>query len=670
MTGLYYRVKQLTVTIILFVLLGSFMNVDAQVMSVDYEKKILYMDSLQMPKNTSMSMVLMLLPELLERPGDDLVSNYDVLIEGMSVLEAKDATLTQLRIGDVESIEVSESPTSSYQNNGQGGVVNIVLRKKSKGGWGSAAIEGSYSADVMPALTFGYAKGKWLVRALALGEYYRPYSDVKEWDVDIETGAVSAVKLTKEKMSYWSELARVYAQCNITEKDILVWNLGEYSSKMSQERCRFDTKDNVSSQYQSQTVLQTLLNYSHAFSSRSSFFSEIQYVYSPSSDGFVQSENLAEDQHGRILDNHSKSHNVNGRLVFQTNLFPDKSRVSCGLTIGLTGNGSFSSGEMYFEDKAYEKSSKTDYPLYNTYYLMPFAKINMQAGKFRLSLAGEFQHLKTLINPDRIESPIPDYTNIANNFTCKIIGEWHFDSSKCLRLIFDRKLRRPNQVQLYPVSVFNPEIYSYVKGNSELKPEGVFQIGMDYISNFRWGRHFLQMSLAANYYHVNNLIVGYVVGGDSGDGGIGMTQRYITFKNDGHNNILAGGIMAVWRYRWLQCSAAASVFHNKQESDGVVNHYTYYNICLQPSLSLPRNWGIVSNFVYNSRVTRFNQYLGECAGIDVSLDKRWRKWSVYFFGRVSLFGKTVDASIDDNVVHYSEYPQLRSGGGAGVRYVF
>lgn len=660
---------RVAVASVLFVLAGILADVKAQVMSVDYDVKILYTDSMQMPKNTSLGTVLMVLPELLGRPGVDLLSNYDILIEGMSVLDAKDAALTQLRIGDVERIEVSESPTSSYQNNGQGGVVNFVLRRKDNGIWGSAALDGSYSTDIMPALTFGYAKGKWLVRALALGEYYRPYSDVAEWDADIETGAYSVARVTREKMLSWRELARVYAQCNISDNDVLVWNLGEYSSRTSQERYHIDTKVKIGSQYQSNTTLQTLLNYSHVFNSRSSISTEVQYVYSPAGDGFEQDDYFA-DRNNRVLDNHTTSHNVNGRLVYKAKLLPVKERKSCELTMGLTGNGSFSSGEVFFEDRTNNTLREIYAPRYNTYYLMPFAKIKMQAGKFRLGLAGEFQHLKTLINPGRLnDAGNEDYTNIANDFTCKMIGEWHFDSTQCLRLTVDRKLRRPDKVQLYPLKIFNPEKYIYVKGNSDLKPEGVIQLGMDYISNYRWGRHSLQMSLAANYYHVSNLIVECIVGGESGEG-IGLTQKYLTFKNDGFNNILAGGVMAVWRYRWLQCSAAASVFHNKQEADGETNHYTYYNICLQPSLSLPRNWGVVSHFVYNSRVTRVNQYLGESASIDVNLDKSWRKWSVYVYGSVSLFGKTIDASVGDDAVHYCEYPQVRSGGGAGVRYVF
>ncbi len=669
MAGLCYRSIQVSVLGVFFVLFGSLRDVEAQVMSVDYDWKILYTDSMQMPKNTSLGTVLMILPELLGRPGDDLISNYDILIEGMSVFDAKDAALTQLRLGDVERIEVSESPTSSYQNNGQGGVVNFALRRKDNAIWGSAALEGSYSTDVMPALTFGYAKGKWLVRALALGEYYRPYSDVAEWNMNIETGACSDIRFTREKMSSWGELARVYAQCNISDKDVLAWNLGEYSSRTSQEQYHVATNVKIGSQYQSNTTLQTLLNYSHVFNSRSSLSAEVQYVYSPSSDGFEQDDYFV-DHRNRMLDNHTTSHNVNGKLEYQANLFPVKDGKSCGLTIGLTGNGLFTRGNVIFEDRTIKELKELYAPRYNTYYLMPYAKIKMQAGKLRLSLAGEFQHLRTSIHPGRLDVPDEDYTNIANDLTCKMIGEWHFNSSQCLRLIVDRKLKRPDKVQIYPVNVFNPEKYMYVKGNSELKPEGVIQLGVDYISNYRWGNHSLQMSLAANYYHVSDLIVEYTAGGNEDMDVIGMTLKYLTYKNDGHSNILAGGAMAVWKYRWMQLSAAASVFHNKQESEGTVNHYTYYNISLQPSLSLPRNWGIVSHFVYNSRVTRVNQYLGESASIDVNLDKTWRNWSVYVFGSVSLFGKTTDASVSDGVVNYREYPQVRSGGGAGVRYVF
>lgn len=672
MTTHHRRGRQAVITLLLVIaFLSHLSSARAQFINVDFERKVLYADSLHMPMNTSLGTVLMMLPEMIGRPGTDMFTTYDVLINGMSTFEAKDATLTQLRLSDVDKIEISESPTSSYQNNGQGGTVNFVLGTKDRGTWGSAALEASYSTDIMPAVTVGYRNSKWQVHGLALGEYYRPHNTVTQWDHDPRTGTSTPTVVTRETISTWNQLARLYTKCNLTSRDVLTWNLGQYTSSYRKTSTYQFTNDRLNSTHTTNTTLQTLLKYTHDFTPQSNITAEVQYVYTPSGDGFDQTLAMASDDSDITVDNHSKTHTVNGKLSYQVNLLPARSTKTCDLTIGLTANGSFTRGTTTFYNDDYSHYHPVYNRLYDTYYLMPFARIKMQIGRFRASIAGEYQHLNTRINPQQGNPQYQDYHNITDDFTCKLIGEWHFTPRQCLRLLIDRKLQRPNKVQLYPWSIFNPDKYQYVLGNSELRSEGILQVGMDYLSGYQWGAHRLQISLAANYYHVSDLILAYIVGGGTGGGGtIGLTQQFLTFRNDGHDNILAGGLMAVWQYRWLQVSTSANVFHNKQTTSDSRNHYTYYNISLQPSLSLPRNWGAVASFMYNSRVTRYNQYLGQSASLEVGINKTWHRLNIYAYGTISLLGNATDANVSNDMIHYYRHPQVSNGGGAGIRYTF
>lgn len=163
--------KNLRCTLLLAAVVCS-LHAASQAIETSFDKKIIHTDSLNMPRNTSASGLLTLLPELLQRPGNFLLSNYDIQVEGMSVGDAADVALYQMQMVDIEKIEVVESPLSSYQNNGQGGSINIILRSAGKDNdrlWGSAnggygkltlganfhATMGSEAAIIDDAMTVG-----------------------------------------------------------------------------------------------------------------------------------------------------------------------------------------------------------------------------------------------------------------------------------------------------------------------------------------------------------------------------------------------------------------------------------------------------------------------------------------------------------------------------------
>ena len=125
------------------------MSAATQAIEVSLDKKVIYADSLNLAPNTDVATMLSLLPELLERPGWSSITHYDIKIQGISVGNASDVTLYQLRLNDIEKIEISDSPVSSYLNNGQGGSIDITLREplsRERKTWGSAAV----SAAALP----------------------------------------------------------------------------------------------------------------------------------------------------------------------------------------------------------------------------------------------------------------------------------------------------------------------------------------------------------------------------------------------------------------------------------------------------------------------------------------------------------------------------------------
>lgn len=61
------------------------MDVFGQAIETYFDKKIIHTDSLNLPRNTNAFNLISLLPELLQRPGGNILSNYNILIGGMSV---------------------------------------------------------------------------------------------------------------------------------------------------------------------------------------------------------------------------------------------------------------------------------------------------------------------------------------------------------------------------------------------------------------------------------------------------------------------------------------------------------------------------------------------------------------------------------------------------------
>ena len=137
-----------------------------QALVTQFDKKVIYPDSLNLPRNTSAMTVITSLPELLQRPGDYILNNYDVQVDGMTIGSAVDVALSQLQVMDIDFIEVCESPVTSHFKNGQGGSINFVLR--SKGGekgkpWGRRPCHERCGCGtaVQPGLPQGQISGAW-----------------------------------------------------------------------------------------------------------------------------------------------------------------------------------------------------------------------------------------------------------------------------------------------------------------------------------------------------------------------------------------------------------------------------------------------------------------------------------------------------------------------------
>lgn len=637
----------------------------AQSVKTTFDEKVVYTDSLNLPKNTRVTTVLDMLPELLQRPGETLMSNYDIQVEGMSVGSARDVALSQLQIVDVEQIKISESPISSYNNNGQGGAINIVLRSSSDEGkpyWGSAGVELGYPFNVSPQANIGYKNDKLMVRGMLLGKLYNA---VTESDVAIQRdGFLEEFSALDNDIKNRAQLASAYLAYKPTSKDVFKLNVSESYSNDMLENIHVHNVNEQAQQDNNNTVLRTVMNYQHNFG-RSSFSAEAQYLYNPAFGRFEQSS-------VRSYNTDSKSHNVSGKVQYTTYLLSpssanDPNAATVKLNVGTNFNHNMAKVDLDIFESALNEDQNINTDS-KTWYIMPFANLEASFGKFRLKAVGEYQFIE--YNMKMKSEP---YTTSEGDFTGKLMAEWHITPHKNLRFVLNRSLERPTAEQLYPYIYYSPSVMFHVKGNRSLLPMLSHEFAVDYISDYKWkNNQSLLIDVGLSFNRVSETISAYSVvmkDTDIKDGAIGS---FMTYKNYGTSNIYKANLMAQYSYKAFSISFAGNWFYNDMNGvERVDYHYSYFNFSLYPHFNLSDGWHGGAKFVYYSKVDLGSLVLSNGAITRMTFGKSWQKFFVYLFQDVALHKHAEDiVYYPDGSARIDTYDMIPNSMGVGIKVCF
>lgn len=640
---------------LVLILLSATAN--AQSVQVDLDKKTIFTDSLNLPGNTSAYSMLTMLPELLQRPGTTFLSNYDIQIEDMSVNETGDVALNQLMIDDIEKIEVSESPLSSYNKNGVGGCINIVLREHGKHGdrlWGSAGIQVSHPSNIAPQFILGHRSSTFMVRGVFMSDIFN-YPSSSETINYNAAGKLTGSTRADNYKKYRSQVARLYMLYEPNQNDAIKFNVSQtysyskdYSTPQYETELKNITKDNA-------TNLHSLLNYTHKWN-ESQFVIEAQYQYSPGSTfKYVPKE--------QIFDNDYHSHNVSGKVEFKSDLHPGSKANTLSLGVGSNLNSMFKSDEMSSQLIGVHTTIERD-PQNNTYFVQPYAFVEYQGKSVHMKFTAELQHFRYDIK--RMDE---EYKVTSNDFTGQLITEWHFKPHKCLRFIADRKLERPSDEQLFPILNFDLEEMQYVWGNPYLTPMLSHELKLDYIADYKWDERSLIFNMGASYNNVSNIINSVQKGGSDSDSDspLGATLKYLTFTNGGTNHIYNGNLMALYQHKAFTLSLSANIYH--KDIDGNLKHHTYYNVSLHPQFTLNDGWHGGAKLTYYSKVHMHNGTLSDSAATSLSVGKRWKGIYVYVFDTIGLQKNARDVSTGaDGSKTVNVYNMVPNTCGIGLKY--
>lgn len=637
------------------------LNCFGQAIKTDFDRKVIFTDSLDMPRNTTAATLITLLPELLQRPGNNILSNYDVQIEGMSVGSTLDVALNGLQIVDIEKIEVSESPLSSYNNNGQGGSINFQLRSSGKHDadrWGSLGMTIESPLSVSPQVNLGYRNDKFMVRGIALGEVHDITNDTHT--ITYPEGMSASQEYASRNMRLHTEMVRAYMQYALSDRDRLKFNISEiYTRQTTDDFSNFDDLSTLT-QTKRNIDLHAFLRYEHN-TRRGMLAAQLEYHHLPSDNNYEVRGKYA-------YESDNKGNNLSGKLEYKTIIFgsADATGSSRGsMAFGTNFNTTYNSETTYIDDaRTGEYKVKLD-PESDTRYLMPYFSMEATFGKLRVKASGEYQHFRYGYEHD--STP---YSSISNDFTGKIITEWNFTPLRNLRLILDRKLQRPESAQLYPYRFFSPTRYEYVEGNPDLGPMMVHEVTLDYMGTYRWAdRQQLVVNAGTSFSKISDIIVSSYPNSSS-SGELGYVMNYATYKNSGENSVASANLMALYTYKSFSLSFTGNVYHKELDENSGDDHYTYYNLSIFPHFNLHDGWHGGARFAYYSRVNQRNGSLGDCAVADMVVGKAWNRFFIFLMEKVSIMRFSKDITHSGNVRTEKRYQMVPGYVGIGMKYSF
>lgn len=625
----------------------------SQSVSYSFDEKVIVADSLNMPQSTIAKTIISVLPELLERPSEYTINDFQIKVNDMAVDYAVDAVLTQIRLCDIEKITVVESPIASYQNNSKSGAINIKLRKhstKDKHFWGSVSTDASLPTEVSPKVSFGYDDDKFSVNSFLIGNYYDATYD-EEGHTYNANGVETSNSLISEANTFRGNMTALFMNYKPSTKDELLMNVAYvYTDDKSDYSHRIQNVHTKYSKESNRKNFNALFKYTHNFTSSSLLEFSVQNMYQPVSEDDRYEEETAMDK--------SNNDNLYGHLMVKFSLLPSASKYKSTLAIGTNGNIVFGKKDTnhdflqdpdkghFFSDKSHSRG------------LTPFVESENFLGQLRVKLMANLPYYCYDYHREGFGHMNKDNVD----FGAKLMTEWHFKKNHILRFIADRQSNRPSETMVYPYLVFaSSNIHNL--GNKDLKNEHSVECTAEYVFKHKWDDHSLFMTIGTSYNHVNNVIHSEL--NLSGD------DNYITYKNAGCSNIFTGEFMAMYSYKCMSLTLTSDYYNNSLKSEGGDDYYRYFNIVLMPTFKTQDNWMGSLRLKYFSPVSTKGYRKGGCSAVSFQLGKSWGGFNVHAYGNLSLSGRTTDIVYNWDLGHSETISSVQKNSiGFGVRYDF
>ena len=630
------------------------------------DKKVIYVDKLGMAGNTSLKDVLLTMPELLSRTGNDAFSNFDLQIDGKSTDAEKDVMLEQIRIGEIEKVEISVTPSVAQQKNGQGGVINVVPKKLDEGFSGEAFANATTEWDFMPSVNLFYKKNKLEVRGTLSMEYYQPDAVQYSEEFDKE---VTAQILDTLRENFCQETAKLSVKYGFTDRDVLKlwvvesWRVDKGSENVSRHTVYdksatqgpgwqyYTDESSVKDLKKNDLVATVMSEYGHTFNGGGKFTFSANYKYGQNRE---QRNYLEYDEFSR------NPYTVDGELKLEQPLLKgDLHKVDMDLGINASFNPTIA--DTF-------RSENT--------YCSPYLTLKYNVGKWNFHAGARYQFFKRKYSASHTFAPVESEESFfkdSHDVTSDLNIVWNVAPDHILRLILTHGIMRPNDYMFYPNPVQDKLRNIWIVGNPNLENTKVNYVDLNYVFHWNENGRYLVFNALVGYNRADGLIEEKVVERDSGGSthptGFGPTF-YTTFLNTGVNNIVKANVSLFYSKGIFSMSFAGNLFGNFMHRESGIDRYKYYNLSFSPIFNFRRQWVLGGKLMYNSYVEKQDSYLGDCFYMQIRLHKTIGHWTIH--GEISdvfdyLSGDISTSGNKTCITYYDMYPRYF---GLGFSYRF
>lgn len=565
----------------------------------DTDKKTIYTDMLGMPGHTLVTDVLHIMPELINR-GDLTYDKFDLQYDGKSIGESRDVILSQMRIADVEKIEISTSALSTHANNGQSGSINIVPRQKKEGLHGMAFIEGDLFWGIMPGVNLTYKRKKMELGALVNIEgqnssNQRSYAE--------QNALQNIITNNSTEDNYFQQTAKLDFHYTFSPKDeIKAWfveSSGDYSIKtISDKTTTTDMSDilgpgmamvdkgiDTTFTRTREMILEMNTEYQHYFDKDSKLTINADWS-TKSEDGYVMKNapykiNTAAKLKYRLCGNDVRN------LTIKTGINANYDRFSSQLS---NGYGLFisPSAELQYRQKSLSVDAAIQYQYYDR--------------SFQVSDSSE------------------DFSSRDHDFTSYLNLVWSMAKDHAIKFNASRNIIRPSEQMLYPGMNYYPSVRSWIKGNPKLNNAYIHSLELNYINECSIREHMMILNVGAGYDMARGVHQASTCYQSE------QPMTYTVYNNNGKGNTIKGNLMLVYKYHAMTLSFAGNVFFNSDKN--AVIKRPFYNLSISPVFNFNGRWTLTGRILYNSAIHREDAVLGDCLFTQAKISKDIKKWTL------------------------------------------
>ena len=586
-------------------------------------------------------------------PGVRIDKDGNITVNGKSVeiwIDGKPSYLSgqQLKAmldgtdgNTIEKIEIISNPSAKYDASGQGGIINIKLKRnmmRGLNGMLSAAYGGMYFGDVQRWLNTEYLSLNLNYRGektYTFGQFTQVYA---QNDVDFETYRKTPSLETYSNSGY--DIGFQYYMLKVgndwyidslnTLGFILQVPYMDVTQRIVSGRnyaYTYSPTDTINSVTNSSNSLKAPqhtanLNYTHTLSEALERELTVNVDYNRYNNGGINYQETRYDK--PYLGNTSLGLGINSRQIvdiysvkldFQTK-FWQTGMIECGVKYGLSSTNN----HMLTDSTANDIVLPTDTSAfrYDEHVAAAYISVGKQFGEHwsvKLGLRGEY----TFSHGDWLTADSVTRKSYFDPFPTAYIGYTSSPLGKLQQPIsvsasYTRRIKRPSYYMLNPFRTY-VDAYSYQAGNTELTPE----FNNDVELHFSWTQY---LNITFNFAHTQDMFSQKVTVLDNGMGSIRWSNFGTCTTHGG--NISLTELPLVPKYMtmedgsktmqgaWLALTVNAGWLHfinrsYEKQADGVTpayesrSHYGYVNGSL--SAYLPKDWTLVFDGNWSSPMT-------------------------------------------------------------------